>query len=40
MCKPFYSAIVKEFNPTLELTRDSFMGLGDELCNFTLSQEK
>ncbi len=34
MCIPFYEAIVKDFNPSLKLERNQFMGLGDDICNF------
>ena len=34
MCMPFYEEIAKEFNPEIKLERSTFMGLGDETCDF------
>ena len=38
MCIPFYEAIVKDFNPNIKVERDKFIGLGDEICNFTFKE--
>ena len=34
MCIPFYSAVLEEFNPKIEIERNKFMGLGDNICTF------
>ena len=34
MCHPFYKAAFKEFNPKIEFERNTFMGLGDKVCDF------
>ena len=38
MCIPFYKSILKDFNSQIKLERKKFMGLGDKLCNFHLTQ--
>ena len=40
MCKPFYRAVFKDFNPKIEVERSKFMGLGDKICSFNLIQKK
>jgi hypothetical protein len=37
MCRPFYKDIVSSFNSEIKVNRDNFMGLGDELCDFSFS---
>jgi hypothetical protein len=37
MCRPFYKDIVSNFNSEIKVNRESFMGLGDDLCDFTFS---
>jgi hypothetical protein len=39
MCNPFYSAALEDFNPKIQLERNKFMGLGDNICNFHFSQK-
>ncbi|MFX1315018.1 MAG: DUF6125 family protein [Promethearchaeota archaeon] len=34
MCKPFYKAAFKDFNPDIKLERKEFMGLGNHICDF------
>lgn len=40
MCIPFYNQIVQSYNPLINLKRDSYMGLGDEVCNFNFSYQE
>ena len=40
MCIPFYKEVVNNFNPQIHLTREQFMGLGDEKCSFTFSYQE
>ena len=37
MCRPFYKQIVNEFNSEIKVSRNNFMGLGDEICDFTFT---
>jgi len=37
MCIPFYKAITKDYSENIELERTSYMGLGDDYCDFTFS---
>ncbi|MFX0076026.1 MAG: DUF6125 family protein [Candidatus Hermodarchaeota archaeon] len=37
MCIPFYKSVVKDFNGNIEIERTSYMGLGDNYCNFSFS---
>ncbi|MEJ2250457.1 MAG: DUF6125 family protein [Candidatus Lokiarchaeota archaeon] len=34
MCIPFYKEIVKEFNSKIQLKREKYQGLGDNICDF------
>lgn len=34
MCTPFYKAVFEDFNPSIKLERNKFMGVGDNLCDF------
>lgn len=34
MCVPFYEPALEEFNPNIQLDRNKFLGVGDEVCNF------
>jgi len=36
VCKPFYAAIINDFNPDIEVIRSKYGGLGDEYCDFQL----
>lgn len=38
MCIPFYNIIVENFNSNIEIKRNNFMGLGDNICNFQFKQ--
>ena len=37
MCRPFYKQIISEFNSGIKVERSNFMGLGDEICDFTIT---
>ena len=39
MCKPFYRAIITDFNPEISVHRKEFMGLGDSRCNSVFRTE-
>lgn len=39
MCIPFYKEIVHTYNHLINLKRGKFMGLGDDICNFTFSYQ-
>jgi hypothetical protein len=39
MCIPFYKQIVNNYNPLITLKREMYMGLGDDVCNFTFSYQ-
>jgi hypothetical protein len=40
MCIPFYKAVVRDFNPQINIKRTKHIGLGDELCNFIFTYNK
>ena len=40
MCIPFYKAIINDYNEKIAIERTGYMGLGDEVCDFTFSYVK
>jgi hypothetical protein len=40
MCRPFYKVVVHNFNPSIYLERNKFMGLGDRICNFKFTNKE
>ncbi|GAG70099.1 unnamed protein product [marine sediment metagenome] len=34
ICIPLYKSAIESFNPKIQLKRDKFMGLGDNICQF------
>jgi hypothetical protein len=37
MCIPFYKSVVKDFNDNININRTTYMGLGDNYCDFSFS---